>query len=168
MGQQSLLKDLRMNVPLRVWADSSAATGISNKSGLGNLRHVDTHYLWIQEKVRAKALELRKVRGDQNPADLFTKFMPSQDKMQQLIELLGCEYRAGRSTVAPQLRNGDTMMVTKLPESPEDPMEAARYDESRLPHLYSENQISAWFPDAHTEENSTDSDYNYEPNFASL
>ena len=45
LGYQSLLKDLGVNLPVRVWTDSSAAIGISTRQGLGKLRHLDTHTL---------------------------------------------------------------------------------------------------------------------------
>ena len=48
LGYQSLLEDLGLKVPLRVWTDSSAAIGICSRQGLGKLRHLDTHMLWVQ------------------------------------------------------------------------------------------------------------------------
>ena len=73
LGQQSLMRDLGMEVKVRVWTDSSAAMGICGRSGLGKLRHVQTHTLWVQERVKSGAIELRKVNWLVNPADLFTK-----------------------------------------------------------------------------------------------
>ena len=55
LGQQSLLRDLDCDLPVRVWTDSSAALGICSRSGLGKLRHLETHTLWVQEKVKNKA-----------------------------------------------------------------------------------------------------------------
>ena len=72
LGQQFLMGDLGVDVRVRVWTDSSAAIGICGRSGLGKLRHVQTHTLWVQERVRTGAIELRKVHGDVSPADLFT------------------------------------------------------------------------------------------------
>ena len=102
------MKDFGYDTPVRVWTDSSAALGISTRSGLGKLRHLETHTLWVQEKVRTGAIQVRKVRGDVNPADIFTKHLPSRDKVHQLVKLFGCEYRAGRSTAAPLLRPKDS------------------------------------------------------------
>ena len=101
LGQQSLMADLGMKVSVRVWTDSSAAMGICGRSGLGKLRHVQTHTLWVQERVRTKAIELRKVNGLVNPADLFTKHLSSSDRVGQLTELFNCEYRGGRAESAP-------------------------------------------------------------------
>ena len=45
-GQAALLKDIGINLPLRVWTDSSAAIGICGRQGLGKLRHVARQTLW--------------------------------------------------------------------------------------------------------------------------
>ena len=67
LGYQSLLADLGVRLPLRAWTDSTATIGICNRSGLGKLRHIDTQCLWLQGKVRAGHVELRKVKGTENP-----------------------------------------------------------------------------------------------------
>ena len=46
--------------------------------------------------------------GDVNPADIFTKHVPSKDQVHQIVKLVGCEYRAGRSTAAPLMRPSET------------------------------------------------------------
>ena len=71
LGHQSLLHDFGIDLGVRVWTDSSAANGICQGQSLGKLRHIQTQVLWIQQKVRERALELRKVKGEANPADLF-------------------------------------------------------------------------------------------------
>ena len=104
LGLQSLLRDLGQDVPVRVWTDSSAAIGISSRQGLGKLRHLDTHTLWIQHAVRAGKIDLRKVAGEVNPADLFTKHSLSRDRLMSLVKLFGCNFRSGRAEAAPDLR----------------------------------------------------------------
>ena len=104
LGMQSLLRDLGRELAVRVWTDSSAAMGICARQGLGQLRHIATHTLWVQEKVRTRAIELRKVRGEVNPADVFTKYLTSQERIEALMKLFGCEFRAGRPTGAPELK----------------------------------------------------------------
>ena len=47
LGFQSLMKDLGQEMPIRVWTDSSAAIGVCTRQGLGKLRHIDAHLLWI-------------------------------------------------------------------------------------------------------------------------
>ena len=104
LGLQSLLRDLGQDVPVRVWTDSSAAIGISSRQGLGKLRHLDTHTLWIQHAVRAGKIDLRKVAGEVNPADLFTKHSLSRDRLMSLVKLFRCHFRGGRAEAAPDLR----------------------------------------------------------------
>ena len=52
LGYQSLMKDLGVKLPVRVWTDSSATMGICGRQGFGKLRHIDTKSLWVQQKVR--------------------------------------------------------------------------------------------------------------------
>ena len=44
--------------------------------------------LWIQQAVRREDIELRKVRGDINPADLFTKHLDASSKLEGLLTLI--------------------------------------------------------------------------------
>ena len=106
LGYQALLRDIGLPLPIRVWTDSTATIGICGRQGLGKLRHVDTQCLWIQQRVRDKTVKLLKVRGDENPADLFTKHLTSRDKIHELLGKFGCRYRDGRSVTAPTLRVG--------------------------------------------------------------
>jgi hypothetical protein len=104
-------------MPVCIWTASSAAIGISTRSALGKLRHLETHMLWFQEKVRTGMIGVRKVRGEVKPANLFTKHLPSKDKIHQLTSLFGCEYRTGRAEGAPLLRphSSDGQKVGHLP-----------------------------------------------------
>ncbi len=104
LGYQSLLRDLGIDVGLRVWTDSSAAIGICSRQGLGKLRHLDTHTLWVQQAVRSKRVDLRKVAGEVNPADLFTKHSLTRERLMGLTKLFGLEFRGGRAASAPQTR----------------------------------------------------------------
>ena len=171
LGQQAVLRDLGYELPVRVWTDSSAAMGICARQGLGKLRHIATHTLWVQEKVRSGAIELRKVRGEVNPADLFTKHLPSKDRVEMLVKLFGCDYRAGRAESAPKLRRKDeeehvqvalneeeadeetvaveTVAVKSEPVVSEDYPEYnnfPRHDPDILPHCYETAAWKTFFP----------------------
>ena len=158
LGQQSLLRDLGYAVPVRVWTDSSAAMGICQRQGLGKLRHIQTNTLWIQEQVRTKTIELRKVKGEVNPADLFTKYLPSSDKILQLVNLFGCEYRAGRPVSAPLLRSNtikspgqeelESAAAKVLEDVVEDDIDQEAHDPDVLPHDYPPDDLARLFPRA--------------------
>ena len=72
LGYQSMLRDIGIDARVTLYTDSSAASGIIHRAGLGKLRHLETGYLWLQSAVAAKRLQVRKVLGKENPADLFT------------------------------------------------------------------------------------------------
>ena len=112
LGYKALLQDLGVGARLRVWTDSSAAIGICNRQGLGKLRHLDTHTLWIQQAVRTGRVDLRKVLGEENPADLLTKHSLSRQRLEKLVELHGCKYLGGRAASAPQVRAGESTKTT--------------------------------------------------------
>lgn len=101
LGIQGYLRDLGVHLELCVHTDSSAAVGIAKRVGLGTQRHLAVRTLWIQSKLRSKAFELFKVRGEANPADLFTKHL-NADKMNVCLSFMGAEYREGRPTTAPR------------------------------------------------------------------
>ncbi len=105
LGFQSLLADVGITIPVRVWTDSSATLGICGRQGLGRLRHIDTRCLWIQQRVRDGTIQLYKVRGEENPADLFTKHLVCRDRILSLLQLFGCAYRGGRAATAPKVRS---------------------------------------------------------------
>ena len=43
LRHKSLMSDLGLNIPTRVWTDSSAAMGICARQGFGKLRHIECH-----------------------------------------------------------------------------------------------------------------------------
>ena len=89
LGHRSLLEDLGLQLPCRVWTDSSAAMSICARQGLGILRHIECHTLWIEQRVRQGDFQLRKVRGEVNPGDLFAKYTKYIDARPKLDQLLG-------------------------------------------------------------------------------
>ena len=107
LGYQALLADLGVKLPLRVWTDSTASMGICHRQGLGKLRHIDVRALWLQQKVRRGEVELRKNKGTENPADVFTKHLSSSATVEALLKLFSLELRGGRPEGAPALRPGD-------------------------------------------------------------
>ena len=73
-----MMKDLGVEKGGVVYADSSAALAVAKRKGAGKLRHINISCLWIQEIQGTKQLELRKVLGTENPADMMTKHLPRQ------------------------------------------------------------------------------------------
>jgi len=102
LGIKSLCRDFERVVDLEVHTDASAARSIANRHGLGKVRHIDTHYLWVQQRVARGDFKVAKVWGKENPADLLTKFLDSES-IKKCMCLFGIQFLSGRSAEAPQL-----------------------------------------------------------------
>ena len=102
LGYQAMLIDIGMHVSVPLFTDSSAARGIIHRAGLGKLRHLETGYLWLQAAVAGKRLQVRKVLGAKNPADLFTKYLTSLD-MWKHLESMNMSIEEGRSVAVPMI-----------------------------------------------------------------
>ena len=102
LGCKSLLADLGHKIGLTIHTDAEAAKGIASRMGLGKTRHIDVHYLWVQERVRNGDLELRKVLGSENPADLLTKHLSAPDMLKYMSKF-GASHQDGRASVTPAI-----------------------------------------------------------------
>ena len=76
-GIRSMMLDMGIQSDIVLYMDASAAIGMLMKQGLTGVRHIDTQYLWLQDEVKKGVVELKKVPGTDNPADAFTKRLPS-------------------------------------------------------------------------------------------
>ena len=65
--------DWGIKASTKIRSDSSAAIGISNRLGLGTMRHLSVRHLWVQDKVKNKEIQREKQDGKKNVADLGTK-----------------------------------------------------------------------------------------------
>ena len=157
LGYQALLRDLGVGAPLRVWTDSTAAIGICTRQGLGKLRHLDTHTLWIQQAVRTNRVDLKKVLGEKNPADLLTKHSISRQRLGELVTLFGCRYLEGRAESAPAVRDGATSKTTMADAQLNDVGEygessvSASSSSPTMPHLeHSDSELDKLYPSVQT------------------
>ena len=70
-----------------VYVDSLAALAIARRKGAGKMWHINVTSLWIQERQNEKDLELRKVLGTENPADLMIKNLARQSLDKCMLQL---------------------------------------------------------------------------------
>ena len=101
LGIVALFKDFGISVQGRIHIDSSAAKGIASRTGLGKVRHISVHLLWVQERLRNKDFELFKCKGTDNVADLQTKHLSREDN-ERLSFGWGAVYMDGRSEAMPR------------------------------------------------------------------
>ena len=84
LGLKAMAYDFGDDLNVSLWSDASAAIAISQRSGLGKLRHIQTQYLWLQERVAHKEVALSKVQGTANPADMLIKALAQGDLLRHL------------------------------------------------------------------------------------
>jgi hypothetical protein len=88
---------------MRVWTDSTASIGICKRQGLGKVRHLALQDMDPTES-SSRNFELYKIPGERNLADLFTKFGLPPDRVEMLLQLLGCNFADGRPTSVPSFK----------------------------------------------------------------
>ena len=78
LGLKALLQDLGHKTQIHLLTDASAAKSISQRTGLGKVRHLETSQLWLQDLVLAGRVVVQKVPTDQNLADMLTKHVEAK------------------------------------------------------------------------------------------
>ena len=102
IGIQALLKDWGIKARADIMGDASACLALINRRGLGKARHIDTNFLWVQDKAVTDELRFKKILGKDNPADLLTKYLDA-DTIERHLTYINCFYVAGRADAAPQV-----------------------------------------------------------------
>ena len=97
LGFQSLLVDLGVHLKLRILTDATTGMAIASRRGLGKLRHISTHELWIQEHISRGSIQLGKIKNIFNPADIGTKYLDKRT-MDDIMHNAGHEIMGGRSS----------------------------------------------------------------------
>ena len=87
----------------KVYVDSSAAIGVAHRRGNGTLRHVRVGLLWTQRQVEDGTVDVVKVAGEENPADLMTKNV-NGNKVSKFMTMMSKEFRDGKADVGLELK----------------------------------------------------------------
>ena len=69
---------------VRLGTDSSAAKSFVSRRGLGRMRHLQIRDLYLQKEVREGRVEVSKIPGTENPADLLTKILKGPEILERL------------------------------------------------------------------------------------
>ncbi|CAK0888842.1 unnamed protein product, partial [Prorocentrum cordatum] len=72
---RNVMLEMGFEVTLQVNTGSSGAKGIASRLGCGKVRHLETKYLWVQEKAKDRTITMAKIHADVNGADMQTKPM---------------------------------------------------------------------------------------------
>ena len=88
LGIQSYFRDWNVELKITCYSDSSSGLSFASRRGLGRIRHVETRFLWLQERVALKHLKVLKVNTKDNPADALTKPL-SKGELDRYLRRLG-------------------------------------------------------------------------------
>ena len=116
LGAKSMMRDFGVEKSGIIYADSSAALAIAKRKGAGKLRHINISCLWIQERQGSKELELRKVLGTENPADLMTKHLARQS-LDKCMRQLNQHRAVGRARAGLDVQGAGKSTADKKPEA---------------------------------------------------
>ena len=104
LGIVTLFNDLGLGVSARVHVDASAAKSIIERQGVGSARHIEMDTLWLQEQQARARLPLIKCPGEQNCADIMTKYLSPKDFWRYMNEP-NIHERDGRAKVNAKLHH---------------------------------------------------------------
>ena len=68
-----------MELQVTVHCDASSGISLAHRRGSAKTRHISTRFLWLHQKVHEKALQIPKVSGKENTADVGTKCVSEQE-----------------------------------------------------------------------------------------
>jgi len=102
LGMIALASDMGYECEAKIWSDSSAAIGISQRKGLGKLRHIKVQWLWIQDSLKRRDFALGKVEGADNQSDILTKNVDATT-LNRHLATMDFIVTSGRATAAPTL-----------------------------------------------------------------
>ena len=86
IGTKQMYNDLGVDVKIQILMDANAGISMMKKQGLGSVKHVATQYLWVQENVYNKDVELLKVGTTEKNADLMTKSLAEASMSRVLLQ----------------------------------------------------------------------------------
>ena len=113
MGGQNILKDLGINLELRVFTDATTGKSLVSRSGLGKVRHIAVNELLLQNHVQTKTVTMFKIKNTFNPSDMMTKCLTKME-MRQIMEHMEQRYD-GRPAADPKhAKKTDTINVVGL------------------------------------------------------
>ena len=104
LGIMALLEDFGKKAKIQFYVNASAALGVAQRHGIGQIRHLQTNCLWVQEKAVTQAIEYIKVHGSLNPADINTKNV-SRELIDKHVAAMCCCFGDGRAAIAVQLHD---------------------------------------------------------------
>ena len=99
LGEQSTLQDWGIKVSIAGYMDATTGLSIGSRHGLGKVKHIDTVFLWAQDKILSGKAKLPKKHTDDILVDLFAKPLEAEC-MRKLLTNLNYHFSEGRHHLA--------------------------------------------------------------------
>ena len=97
LGLKSVLEDLGINVAIEIEIDAKATVGMVSRQGLGKMKHVEVHDLWIQGAIKRGRVSVKKIPRAINTADLLASPSKSED-IKKFMKELNFEIKEDKTT----------------------------------------------------------------------
>jgi ribonuclease HI len=79
LSLKAIYEDLGKRVDVEIDSDSTTAGSLADRLGVGQrTKHIQTRFLWVQERVQDRDLRVKKVHTSKNVADVATKPVSGQ------------------------------------------------------------------------------------------
>ena len=104
---------------IKLGTDASAARGMAQRKGLGQVRHLETNQMWVQDRIAWGDLMVEKIGGKKNIADALTKYVDAKD-LAIHVEGIGLEFRDGRHQDAPEVAGDEVIQVANWEQDDDD------------------------------------------------
>eukprot|EP00971_Amphidinium_carterae_P289135 5740992-Amphidinium_carterae.1 len=76
LSAQSLMEEFGLSLALVVKSDSTAAQSLASRLGVARTKHMQSRWLWVQERVQQGHLEIKYQPTKTNVSDVMTKPVP--------------------------------------------------------------------------------------------
>ena len=100
-------------VQLKAYTDSSACRGITNRQGVGRVKHLQIRLLWLQAAIREGKLTVHAVGTKENTADLGTKPLSTR-RVKYLLNMIGMCSSEGRVGEQERAEEDKAQVVRRL------------------------------------------------------
>ena len=104
-GVESMLSDLGFVVKPELIIDAKATGLILHGHEVGKMKHVDVAHVWLQDEVKSNRSRVRRVKSEDNLADIGTKALSKRIIIKHAISMVNLD-------VQENLRSGDVMGLT--------------------------------------------------------
>ena len=96
IGEQSIALDWGIRLPIVMYMDATAGAAIGSRRGLGKVKHINTVFLWAQERITTGQVKVQWTHTSTNLADILTKAIDGST-LRSAMEQMGFTFPEGRS-----------------------------------------------------------------------